>query len=109
MNSSFWKRFSRNWPAMFGFAFLTSLTIIVFLAPLFYPGDPFQIVGKPFQAPFGDYLLGTDSLGRDVAAGIAHGGRTSLLIGLVATLVAMVFGTVLGAIAGFYRGRVDNF
>lgn len=108
MSSDFWKRFSRNWPAMFGFVFLILLTVMVLLAPWFYPGDPFQIVGKPFQAPFGEYLLGTDSLGRDVAAGIAHGGRTSLLIGLVATLVAMVVGTVLGAIAGFYRGRVDN-
>lgn len=109
MNSGFWQRFVRNRPAFFGFLFLTALTVLVLLAPSLYPGDPFQIVGKPFQAPLGTYLLGTDSLGRDVAAGIAHGGRTSLLIGLVATLAAMFIGTVLGAIAGFYRGRIDNF
>ena len=56
----------------------------------------------------GGFLLGSDSLGRDVAAGIAHGAKTSLLIGLLATIVAVGFGTIMGGLAGYYGGRIDN-
>ena len=56
----------------------------------------------------GGFLLGSDSLGRDVAAGIAHGAKTSLLIGLLATVVAVGFGTVMGGLAGYYGGKIDN-
>jgi peptide/nickel transport system permease protein len=59
------------------------------------------------QPPSADFLLGTDSLGRDVAAGIAHGASVSLLVGLIATVVAVVIGTGVGSIAGFAGGRVD--
>jgi peptide/nickel transport system permease protein len=54
------------------------------------------------------FLLGSDSLGRDVAAGIAHGAKTSLLIGLLATLVAVGFGAVMGGLAGYYGGWIDD-
>src|SRR5207253_790819 len=77
-------------------------------APLLFPGSPFEIVDKPFLPPFGAHLLGTDSLGRDIARGIAHGARTSLLIGLIATFVAVVFGTLLGGFAGYYGGWIDD-
>ena len=56
----------------------------------------------------GGFLLGSDSLGRDVAAGIAHGAKTSLLIGLLATIVAVGFGTIMGGLAGYYGGRIDD-
>lgn len=108
MPKSFWARFVRNRPAVFGLAFLAFVVLLSLGAPLFFPGDPFRIVGKTFLPPFGDYLFGTDSLGRDIAAGIAHGGRTSLMVGLVATFFAVSVGTLLGALAGFYRGWIDD-
>jgi len=108
MKSTFFTRFVRNRMALWGTVFLAAVFVVVLAAPLLFPGDPMQIVGKPFMSPFGSYLLGTDSLGRDIAAGIAYGGRTSLLVGLTATCVAMVVGVTIGAIAGFYGGRVDN-
>lgn len=74
-----------------------------------YPGDPWAMVADPNLPPFSPgYLFGTDVLGRDVAAGVAHGARVSLLIGAVATVVAVTVGTVLGAVAGYYGGRVDD-
>ena len=79
----FWRRFARNRPALFGLAFLGLVVLMALLAPLLYPASPFQIVDKPFQPPFGIYPLGTDSLGRNIAAGIVHGARSSLLIGVV--------------------------
>ena len=78
-------------------------------APFLYPGDPLDMVASPFIWPGTDpaYPLGTDMLGRDIAAGILHGARVSLLIGLVATLVSLVIGGTFGAVAGFYGGRTD--
>ena len=108
MPKTFWGRFVRNRPAVFGFAFLAFVVVVSLAAPLLFPGDPFRIVGKTFLPPFGAYLFGTDSLGRDIAAGIAHGGRTSLMVGLVATVFAVSVGTLLGALAGFYRGWIDD-
>lgn len=108
MQQPFLRRFVRNRPAAFALLFLCAVVAVSLAAPLLFAGDPFRIVGKPFLAPFGAYLLGTDSLGRDIAAGIAHGGRTSLMVGLVATVVAVSVGTLLGALAGFYRGWIDN-
>ena len=105
---TFWRRFGRNRPAALGVVFLAFVVVLALAAPLLFPGDPFRLVDKPFQEPFGTHLFGTDSLGRDIAAGIAHGARTSLMVGLVATVVAVAIGTIPGAFAGFYRGFVDN-
>jgi peptide/nickel transport system permease protein len=66
------------------------------------------MAGKPFERPLGGFALGTDMMGRDVLAGLAHGARTSLLIGLVATVIAVVIATVLGGCAGYYGGRIDD-
>ncbi|XYD12435.1 ABC transporter permease (plasmid) [Methylobacterium sp. NMS12] len=78
-------------------------------APVLYPGDPLDMVASPFIWPGTDpaYPLGTDMLGRDIAAGILHGARISLLIGWVATLVSLTIGVTFGAVAGFYGGRID--
>jgi peptide/nickel transport system permease protein len=77
------------------------------LSPLLYPAGAFVLVGPPLQPPFGRFLLGTDVLGRDVAAGVVEGARTSLLIGISAAVSAVIFGALVGALAGYYRGAVD--
>ena len=100
-------RFARNRMALFGAGVLLALLAIVILCPLLYPGDPFRLAGPPLQPPGHGFLLGTDTLGRNVAAGIAYGARTSLLIGVCATLAAILFGSLVGGIAGYYRGPVD--
>jgi len=67
------------------------------------------LAGKPLSGPgLNGFLLGSDSLGRDVASGIAHGAKTSLLIGLIATLAAVFIGIIFGAFAGYYGGRIDD-
>ena len=106
---TFWKLFARNRGAVIGLAILTIMTLLAFTASLFFPADPFSLAGKPMSPPGENgFLLGSDSLGRDVAAGIAHGAKTSLLIGLLATLVAVFIGIVMGALAGYYGGVIDN-
>ena len=106
---NFWKRFSRNRSAVLGLAILILVLFMAAIAGVIYPEDPFSLAGKPLSGPgLNGFLLGSDSLGRDVASGIAHGAKTSLLIGLIATLAAVFIGIIFGAFAGYYGGRIDD-
>lgn len=106
----FWRRYRRNHAAMLGLAMLALVLLIALAGPLLYPGDAWSIVTRPLQWPGENraFWLGSDSLGRDVAAGIFHGARVSLLIGIVATLVAVLAGVTIGAVAGYYGGWIDD-
>jgi peptide/nickel transport system permease protein len=101
-------RFARNRMALFGAAVLLCLFLLVALTPIIYPDDPFKLAGPALRPPGGRFWLGTDTLGRDVAAEIAYGARTSLIIGVGATLAAIVFGAVIGGLAGYYRGKTET-
>ncbi|ASP54021.1 ABC transporter permease [Sinorhizobium meliloti] len=104
------KVFIANPNALFGTAFLALVIGVALLAPVLYPDDPLLMVGKPFLWPGQDpaFPLGTDSLGRDVLAGILHGSRISLFVGLMATALGLTFGVVVGAIAGYFSGWIDD-
>ena len=101
--------FLRDPFGMTGAALLGLIAAGAALAPLLYPGDPLDMVAAPFLWPGADanFPLGTDSLGRDVAAGLLHGARVSLLIGVVATCIGVVIGLSVGAVAGYFGGRAD--
>ncbi len=105
---SFWQRLLTNPRVVFGLAWLAVVTVLAALAPVLTPFDPFAIIDQPFQPPFGKHLFGTDSLGRSMWAGLVHGARTTLLIALIATASAVAFGTVVGAMAGYYGGVTDD-
>lgn len=105
---AFVQRFARHRAALVGMAILLMVVLIALVGPIFYPRNPFELVGQPFLEPFGRFLLGTDSLGRDVAAGIVQGARTSLMIGALAAVVATILGTLLGGFAGYFGGRLDD-
>ncbi|HEY0418113.1 MAG TPA: ABC transporter permease [Acetobacteraceae bacterium] len=105
----FARRFARNRGAMAGAAILLLVLLMAAAAPLAYPGSPWDMAGAPFQPPGQrGFLLGSDMLGRDVAAGILHGARVSILIGLVSAVVAVGIGVTFGAAAGYYGGWVDD-
>jgi peptide/nickel transport system permease protein len=103
----FVSRFVRHRPAVLGLLLLLTVVLAAVLAPVLYPASPFELVGRPFQPPLGQYPLGTDMLGRDLAAGVLHGARTTLLVGLVATVFAVLVGVTVGGLAGYFGGRVD--
>ncbi|TAM85275.1 MAG: ABC transporter permease, partial [Candidimonas sp.] len=105
---SFCRRFARNRAALLGLVLLVAIVVVAIAGPSLYPVNPFALAGTPFQKPFGHYLLGTDMLGRDVLAGVIYGARTSLIIGIVATLAATFLGVFIGSIAGYYGGVVDE-
>jgi peptide/nickel transport system permease protein len=99
----------RNPAALIGFLFLFAIIVAALLAPLLYPDDPLGMVGRPMLWPgqSSEFPLGTDSLGRDVASGLIHGARISLLVGVSATLIGLVTGLLVGAPAGYFGGNTD--
>lgn len=105
-----WRALLRNPSALTGLVLLAAFIALALGAGHLFPGDPLDMVAAPFEWPGTDplYRLGTDSLGRDVAAGIAHGTRVSLLIGAAAAGIGLVIGTLVGAAGGFFGGVVDN-
>ena len=94
---------------LIGGTILFTVFAAALLAGTLYPGDPLDMVSAPFQWPGTDAQtpLGTDLMGRDLAAGLMHGARVSLIVGVSSALIALVIGIAVGAAAGFYRGRVD--
>ena len=104
-------RFSKNKAAVIGLLVLLTVIAMALLASVIYPGNPWDPSTSPFLKPMAEsgVLLGSDSLGRDIAAGIVHGARASLMVGIVATLVAVVIGLAIGVPAGFFGGRTDEW
>lgn len=109
MNSPFWRRFARNKGAVAGMAVLLVVAAVALFGPLMAANSPWDMVQQPFLRPWTEpgFALGTDTLGRDILAGVIHGARISLLIGVVSTVVALLIGVTLGAIAGYFGGWVD--
>ena len=93
-----------------GTLLLALFAIVALAAPLIFPGDPLAIVTSRLLPPFTQaaHPLGSDRLGRDVMVQLAYGARTSGLVALLAAAAALGFGTLVGAIAGFFGGLVDE-
>lgn len=92
-----------------GLILITFWIVVAFLAPFIAPYGPEEVFqGDKRLKPLGKYWLGTDQFGRDLLSRILHGAKYELLIGLVSTAGALFIGTSLGAIAGFYGGRLDQ-
>lgn len=104
------KAYARSPAALVGSAILLALLVMGLGASWFYPDDPLGLAGRPLQWPGVNprFPLGTDPSGRDIAAQLFHGARISLLIGFVATSIAVVIGIAIGAVAGFYGGAIDT-
>jgi peptide/nickel transport system permease protein len=106
----FWKSMLRSPSGVIGLIILLLAIALAVFGPMLFPNSPWRMVQRPFLPPFtlATVPLGTDALGRDVFAGMIFGARVSLLVGMVSTLVALVVGVPIGAMAGYFGGRVDD-
>ncbi|MBU0929097.1 MAG: ABC transporter permease [Spirochaetes bacterium] len=105
-----WRLFRSNALGLAGLAIIGAFAAVALAGPFLVPYDPLAF-GSPrdvLQAPGPGHILGTDDLGRDVAAALVAGSRVSLLVGLSATLISMLVGTVVGVVAGYYGRWVDT-
>jgi peptide/nickel transport system permease protein len=93
-----------------GATWLIVVAMLALAAPIIVPGDPRDFVTQPLLQPFDDaqYPLGSDQFGRDVWAMLVYGARVSLVVGLAAAAGSIGLGIVVGTLAGFLRGRVDD-
>lgn len=106
-----WQRLLRNKMAMLGLVILVALALSAVFADVIADYDTkvvAQNISERLQGPSAAHWFGTDEFGRDIFARIIHGGRVSLVVGLISVSVSLLVGGSLGAFAGFYGGRVDN-
>ena len=107
--SDAWRRLLANKAAVAGGIILLVLIFLAIFAPWIAPHSySYQNLELGAQPPSSDFLLGTDTLGRDLFSRILYGARVSLLVGFVATGVALVIGVSWGIVAGYFGGRVDS-
>ncbi len=91
-----------------GGVMVTSLIFMAVAAPWLAPYDPTERVGRPFQAPSAEHLLGTNDVGQDLLSELIYGSRVSLTVGIVAAVVALILGTTVGVLAGYYPKRLGR-
>ncbi len=104
-----WHRLRRNHLSVFGGVVLIFLSLLCVVGPWFSPYEYQQTnLDNTFSPPSAEHWLGTDQLGRDLLTRLMYGGRISLMVGLVATFVALTIGVIYGAIAGFFGGKLDR-
>ncbi len=100
--------FCANRPALIGLILIILFVLVGIFGPVLLPADPFELVAAPLSAPGAQTIMGSDYLGRDVFVGIIYGARPTMIIALTATVVTVVIGISIGAVAGFYGGMIDN-
>jgi peptide/nickel transport system permease protein len=113
----FWGRFKQDRLAFFGLSLIVLMVLLALVAPLFAswsghgPNETFTSMKDQFglpKGPNGDFLLGADDAGRDVLVRLAYGARVSLIVGVVASGIALFIGVVVGVLAGYLGGWVDT-
>lgn len=105
-----WQRLKRNKMAMLGLAIIVALAICAIFADVMFDYDTIVIkqnIGERLQGPSSAHWFGTDEFGRDILARLIHGSRVSLVVGIVSVSIALLIGGTLGAVAGFYGGKID--
>jgi peptide/nickel transport system permease protein len=104
-----WKRFLKHKPAVTGLVVMVGIVLLCIFAPWVTQYDSGRTdVDHIREAPSAQHIFGTDELGRDLFIRMWDGGRTSIVIGIATMLVAIFIGTLIGSVAGFYGGRIDN-
>ena len=106
-----WRRLKKNKMAMFGLLILTVIILSALFADVIADYDEVVIkqnLSERLEGPSADHWLGTDEYGRDIFARMVHGARVSLKVGLIAVGISILLGGSIGAIAGYYGGRLDN-
>ena len=109
---SIWHRFKKNKLALFGLIVFAVMLFIAVFADFIvdYERDAItQHMADRFKSPSPEHIFGTDGFGRDMFARIIFGARISLFVGVVTIALALVAGAVIGASAGYYGGRIDEF
>lgn len=111
-SGSLWKRLRSNRIALIGLAMLLLSILVAVFADVIAPYNPKAVtrvtIDDIYAGPGAEHLLGTDDAGKDVLSQFIYGSRVSLIVGFFASFISIVIGGLIGIIAGFYGGRVEN-
>jgi peptide/nickel transport system permease protein len=103
-----WRRLRRHKLSMFGLLIVCLLILLAAAAPLVAPYDPVEVIAQDaYQGPSADHLMGADEYGRDIFSRVIFGARTSLVVGIISVGLALLLGTILGLVAGYFLGIAD--
>ncbi len=106
--SKAFRQLKKNRLAIAGIIFILALFVVAALAPYIAPYNPYQTdFFRTLEGPSSQHLLGTDDLGRDVLSRIIHGARISITIGFISVAIGLAVGVPIGAISGYYGGKID--
>lgn len=104
-----WRRFARNKTALIGLVLLGILILVAIFATVIAPYKfEEQVISDAFQGPSSGHLFGTDNLGRDLFSRCVYGARYTLLLSVICCVLSMLTGGIIGLIAGYFGGKVDN-
>lgn len=106
-----WRMLKKNKMALLGLGILVILVLLALFADVIADYDTVVIkqnLANRLKGPSAEHWLGTDEFGRDIFARLIHGARVSLKVGIIAVGISIILGGILGALAGFYGGRIDN-
>lgn len=95
-------------PLRTGLIFFTLILLVAIFAPAIAPYDPMALTGDVLAAPGAGHVMGTDPFGRDLLSRVIYGTRTSLIIGFLAAGISGVVGIIIGAVSGYFGGKVDQ-
>jgi peptide/nickel transport system permease protein len=104
-----WRTFKRNRTAVVGLAMVLLIVLIALAAPIIAPDDPLeQTVRARLEPPSASHILGRDDKGRDILSRVIYGTRVALEVGIFSVLLGGTLGTAMGAIAGYFGGKVES-
>lgn len=103
-----WRRFRRSGAGIFGCAVVAILIFLALFPGLVASQDPNAVSSRFLDGPSAEAWFGTDNVGKDVFAGVVHGARVSLLVGVAVAVTVLVIGTIVGAAAGYWGGWLDS-
>jgi ABC-type dipeptide/oligopeptide/nickel transport system permease subunit len=105
----FWRRYKKNRPAVAGLYMIICLVLLAVFADYIASYDPWESnFAEKLQPPSPRHLMGTDNFGRDVFSRIIYGSRITLLVGFAAAAITISVGVVLGSLAGYFGGIIEN-
>lgn len=105
---AFWTVFKRDKAAVVGLAIFTIILLVAVFADFIAPYNPYERVGGPYEPPSDKHILGTNDIGQDIFSEIIYGTRASLLVGFLAALMGTSIGSLVGLMAGYYGGKLDE-
>ncbi|RLG41806.1 MAG: ABC transporter permease [Thermoproteota archaeon] len=104
----FWRVFRESRASLFGLIIFSTIVVMALFAPYIAPYDPYERTGKPLEPPSWKHPLGTNDLGQDILSELIYGASVSLTIGVVSAVTAVMIGVIMGTVAGYKGGLVDE-